>query len=707
MTRRTIGTGVCSVLVGAASCMAGCNDSGKTVTGPSRDASPDVTLGGTDLGSGLDDAGAPGDPTPTAKVTLNQDSFVFATPDQPHAFAATVSGAAATTVTWSSSNPYIATVDATGVVTSVSGGQATITATSTANPSKSASATVTISEPNRPRANSYTDAKTITTGPVSIIMCGDSLMRTYAKNASDQTGWGQVLAQFLSADATVDNGLANGGRSSRSFYDETGRWDVAKQRLAAAKTAGTPTFVFIMFGHNDQKKITDTDGALYLTFASQNPNGTVAGTYYDYLERYIVEARELGGIPVLFTPFVREYLEGSPPTVTLAGQHNITTPYPGESTARGDYPAAMKAVAAKHDVPIVDITSWSRAMVEARAAAGTLDFIFIASDQTHVRNLGAMLMAQEAVRALSAQGILVNYAKTPGARLMLDVGTLAFGGLYAGNQADKSFRITPFGDVSGTITLNAPTGYRISTDGATFAPQATIACEAAYVGNIVNVRFTPTDAVAYDGDVTVAHTTLIPDYGNTVANPKPGAISLTGNGQVVVAGAPATATWAMFSGTTISLAAATDGAIAADAATLVGLVSKNVANGGARFDTPDGTWPAESARNESRYVQYAVSAASGTFVLDSISAGGGSGGGSNMRWDIVYSLTPDFSTPTALGTAVSGAKDTLVTSNYTSLGVSIAAGQTLYLRVYPYNTTAAASGKSIMVASVVLSGVAN
>jgi hypothetical protein len=44
-------------------------------------------------------------------------------------------------------------------------------------------------------------------------------------------------------------------------------------------------------------------------------------------------------------------------------------------------------------------------------------------------------------------------------------------------------------------------------------------------------------------------------------------------------------------------------------------------------------------------------------------------------------------------------------SNYPSLGVAISAGQTLYLRLYPYNTTAAASGKSIMVANVVVSGV--
>ena len=67
-------------------------------------------------------------------------------------------------------------------------------------------------------------------GPIQIITAGDSLTRTYAANSADQTGWGQVLGQFLTSDATVDNSLSNGGRSSRSFYNEVGRWDQVKQR---------------------------------------------------------------------------------------------------------------------------------------------------------------------------------------------------------------------------------------------------------------------------------------------------------------------------------------------------------------------------------------------------------------------------------------------------------------------------------------------
>ena len=137
---------------------------------------------------------------------------------------------------------------------------------------------------------------------------------------------------------------------------------------------------------------------------------------------------------------------------------------------------------------------------------------------------------------------------------------------------------------------------------------------------------------------------------------KPGAISLTGNGKVAISGTPATATWPMFSGTTIVLGATTEGAISATPATLSGLVNKNVNYSSARFDTPDGVWPAEGARNAGRYVEFTVPVTTGTFTLDSISVGGGSGGGSNTRWDIVYSLTPDFSAPTVLGMALRGSR---------------------------------------------------
>ncbi len=648
---------------------------------------------------------APSD-EPAAGVTLSETVIAFATPDLSRTLMATVTGNTDTAVTWSSSDTYIATVSATGVVTSVSGGQATITATSVADPSLTASCTVMVAEPDRPRAPSYIDARTITSGPIRILMCGDSLMRTYVANSSDQAGWGQVFDQFLTADATVDNSIANGGRSSRSFYNEVGRWDQIKARLDASVAAGVPTFVFVMFAHNDEKKLTDVNGADFLTFASHNQNSTVAGTYSDYLERYIVETRARGGIPILLTPVVRETLSGDPPQISDTGRHDLTAAFPGEIAPRGDYPSAMRAIAAKHDVPLVDITAWSTAAVEGRAAAGTLDRFYIAEDQTHIRELGALLVAQEAVRQLNALGILTGHARAAGPRLMINAGNLAFGGVFVGNTVDKSFLISPFGDVTGTITLTAPAGYTVSTDGVVFAASATITADAGYAGGKVIVRFAPSEAIAYNADLVVAHSAVTPDFGNSPPGAAPGVIALTGNGRTATTGAPAAATWPMFSGTAIVLDPTTEGAISATTATLTGLRNKNVANGGARFDTLDGNWPAESVRNPDRYIEYTVPVTAGSFTLGEVSLDAGTGGGSNMRWDVVYSLQPDFSTPTVLGAALGGAKDVLVHNDFPGLGVDVTADQTLRVRVYPYNTTTT-TGKSIMLANVVVSGVTN
>jgi len=156
---------------------------------------------------------------------------------------------------------------------------------------------------------------------------------------------------------------------------------------------------------------------------------------------------------------------------------------------------------------------------------------------------------------------------------MLDTSTLAFGGIFAGNTLDKSFMVSAFKDVSGTITIAAPTSYAVSTNGTDYGPSATITCDSSYVGSVVSVRFAPTDSIAHNAGLTVAHTSLTPDYGNTAPNAVPGTISLTGNGKVAISGDPATATWPMYSGTAIVLGATTDGAITATAASLSGLTN--------------------------------------------------------------------------------------------------------------------------------------
>ncbi|HIU71006.1 MAG TPA: Ig-like domain-containing protein [Candidatus Enterosoma merdigallinarum] len=82
-------------------------------------------------------------------VSLDKDE-AYLLPSETTNLKATVSGpeGTATTVTWASDHPEIATVDAEGKVTAVAAGTATITATSTADTTKKATATITVLDPS-------------------------------------------------------------------------------------------------------------------------------------------------------------------------------------------------------------------------------------------------------------------------------------------------------------------------------------------------------------------------------------------------------------------------------------------------------------------------------------------------------------------------------------------------------------------------------
>jgi len=60
-----------------------------------------------------------------------------------------------------------------------------------------------------------------------------------------EKGWAQMLPQFLNAELEVKNHAVN-GRSTKSFIDE-GRWKAVYDQLQKGD------YVFIQFGHNDQK----------------------------------------------------------------------------------------------------------------------------------------------------------------------------------------------------------------------------------------------------------------------------------------------------------------------------------------------------------------------------------------------------------------------------------------------------------------------
>ncbi|MFV8374561.1 rhamnogalacturonan acetylesterase [Flavobacterium sp. LB1P62] len=149
---------------------------------------------------------------------------------------------------------------------------------------------------------------------------GDSTMATKKKpEVNPERGWGQMLSSFFNDNITVDNRAVN-GRSSRSFINEK-RWDSVYKALKPGD------YVFIQFGHNDEK------------FADSTRYTNPHTSYRHNLIRFVNESREKGAIPILFSSIVRRNFNENG---VLIATH-------------GEYPLETRLVAQEYKVPFIDL----------------------------------------------------------------------------------------------------------------------------------------------------------------------------------------------------------------------------------------------------------------------------------------------------------------------------------------------------------------
>lgn len=190
---------------------------------------------------------------------------------------------------------------------------------------------------------------------IRIAMVGDSTMASYPnppKDRPDLHGWGQVFGEFFMARVEILNHAAS-GRSTKTFIAEK-RWE----KVLAEK----PDYVFIQFGHNDQKD---------KTLAPEEG-------YRDYLIRYVEEAKKAGINPVLVTPVARRtFGKDGKPTTSL-------TPYAD----------AAKKVAKEKGVPVIDLHQLSFDLFTKLGDKGSADFSPAESDRTHFSKKGAKAVAE-------------------------------------------------------------------------------------------------------------------------------------------------------------------------------------------------------------------------------------------------------------------------------------------------------------------------
>ncbi len=215
---------------------------------------------------------------------------------------------------------------------------------------------------------------------ITIYTIGDSTMANKLNpEENPERGWGQILPQFFNDQVIIKNYAVN-GRSTRSYINEK-RWDSVYNQLKKGD------YVFVQFGHNDQK---GQDPKRYT-----NP----MTDYRTNLIRFVEESKSKGAIPILFTSIVRRSFneEG------------------GMIDTHGDYPQQVKMIAKEYNVPLIDLQHETELLEVSYGIEGSkkLHLHFAPNenpyypegkeDDTHLSLLGAREVAQLAIKGLKKE----------------------------------------------------------------------------------------------------------------------------------------------------------------------------------------------------------------------------------------------------------------------------------------------------------------
>lgn len=168
---------------------------------------------------------------------------------------------------------------------------------------------------------------------ITIFLCGDSTV--VDQENEPWCSWGQIITCFFNDKVCFAN-YAESGETTSGF--------IARRRLEKLITQVKPgDYIFVEFGHNDQKEKGEGKGA-YLNFT-------------DRLKDFVTKAREKGAVPVFVTPTQRR-------SFNQEGKIMDT---------HGDYPDAMRKLAAEEDVPLIDLHSYTRIFYEAMGVESSVN----------------------------------------------------------------------------------------------------------------------------------------------------------------------------------------------------------------------------------------------------------------------------------------------------------------------------------------------
>ncbi|MBD0379024.1 rhamnogalacturonan acetylesterase [Paenibacillus sedimenti] len=214
----------------------------------------------------------------------------------------------------------------------------------------------------------------------TLFLAGDSTVTDQPEDGYPYTGWGQMLPKFIKADAAVANHAVS-GRSSKSFINE-GRLEPMIRQM------GPNDYLFIQFGHNDQKLDEERFTSPFTT-------------YKQHLKVYIDEARQRGATPILVTSVQRRFF----------GQDGVLM------DTHGEYVTAMKQLAEEEDVILIDLAEKSKQLFEKLGPEETKSLFMWTlpgefpnfpkgvEDNTHFQERGGIAIAKLVVDSIKEQNL--------------------------------------------------------------------------------------------------------------------------------------------------------------------------------------------------------------------------------------------------------------------------------------------------------------
>ena len=218
------------------------------------------------------------------------------------------------------------------------------------------------------------------TDAVTLFLAGNSTVVN--QEEEPWASWGQMIPRFFDPRVAVAN-HAESGLSLGSF--------LSSSRLEKILSIAKPgDYLFVEFGHNDQKE-----------------KGENAGAYKSYSERlrkFVSEFRTKGGIPVIVTSTARRSFDGDGRLI-----HTL-----------GDFPDAARKIAKELQVPLIDLNAMTSTFYTALGVEGSKNALVHypansfpgqsepLQDNTHFNTYGAYQIAKMVLQGMSTAGLDVR-----------------------------------------------------------------------------------------------------------------------------------------------------------------------------------------------------------------------------------------------------------------------------------------------------------